>query len=227
MEIELGKIKIDEEYRIRPIKSQVVNSYMQKMEIGCEFPPLLIDQNNVLIDGHLRYASYCKLYQMDYKVSVIQKMFSSLKDRLLAAAEENSKNGHRMESYEEKKLYVRLKHLAVTDIMISKALGVTVNQIHRMENGLIKIVGKSSLLNKSEPVDDFRPIKRCVSLPIKEMTEKQWDIMDKKASGWSPSFHANQIVLHIKEGYVDLTNEDTISSLKRLKNTLNELKELK
>ena len=101
----LSDININTEYRVREINEQIINTYADGLRQGVEFPLIVIDQNNDIIEGNHRYKAMLKCYSPTKKIEVLKHEFKDIVDRLKYAAGCNQKNGFRMSTYDEKRLW--------------------------------------------------------------------------------------------------------------------------
>ncbi len=190
VKMKLGDINIDGRYRVRDINAHMIACLVDALNAGASLPKKIVDQEGALVEGFHRYEALMKHYGAGYEVEVIKRDFDSIKARLLCAGEENQKNGLRLNPFEEKRLAFRLAKEDASLEEISSAIGRPVKKIMTWhDQAIIVTEGR-----KKTP----KPRKGGISKEITTMTAKQYDEMEKKASGWTLVFHANQVIHHIE-----------------------------
>lgn len=210
--IEVSKINGDGRYRIRDIDPHKIAVFKDRYKTGAQFPPIVLDQDLNIISGNHRYQMYMSI-DPGCTVKVIIKHYDSVKNRLIDAGTYNQKNGFPLDGFEEKRLAFRLRSAKATENEIEKAVGRPFKIIERWYGQAILVVGEKGQRREE-------PRKGGVAKSIKEVNDKQYEIIVNRASGWSPVFHADQIILHIGNKTVDLDDEKVAEKLKELRNLL-------
>lgn len=219
IKIALGDINIDQRLRVRDIDAHKVAVFRDALSLKKNLGALLIDQENVLVDGHHRYTALMKTFDPDYLVSAKQQEFADEKSRLVAAGAVNQEHGFRLTPFEEKRLAFRLKTEGASEEEVSKAIGRPVSKIIRWHNDAILVIGPD---NKREP----RARKGCVDKAIKTMTEPQYNVMEKQYVGVPIAFQADQILKHIANDTINYEDDHVIQKLHELvENVTRALKE--
>lgn len=204
----LGDINKNGLYQVRDVNSTIVAEYKDQYLMGADFPPVTVDQNNDLICGYTRHAAMCQAFEMDEIITVIKKSFKNDLERLEYAGRDNQSNGYRLTPFEQKRLAFRLQKLGADEERISQAIGRPVQKIMRWHDDALIVIGPNG---KHE-----EPRKRGVDKGIKEVTEDQYELIRTNVSGWSPVFHANQIILHIENETLNFQNQETVGKLQEL-----------
>ena len=210
--IKLSKINGDGRYRVRDIDPHKVTIFKDRFKTGAQFPPIVLDQNYNIIEGNHRYQALMNL-NPDCEVEVIVKHYDSVKDRLIDAGIYNQKNGFPLDAFEEKRLAFRLRGAKASESEIEKAVGRPFKIIERWYGQAILVVGAKGQSREE-------PRKGGIARSIKEVSDSQYEVIVNKASGWSPTFHIDQIVLHIDNETIDLEDERVIDRLKALSDLL-------
>ncbi len=209
--IKLGDINIDTRLRVRDIDSHKVAVYRDVIKAKGIFPALVVDQGNTLIEGHHRYEAMMKEYKIDREIAIDKRTFKNDKERLVCAGTENQKQGFRLTGFEEKRLAFRLATVDADIDEISKAIGRPVSKIMSWHGEAIIVMDGKEQTEK--------PRKGGIPKTIKEMSSEQYEEMAQKASGWTPMFHADQIIHHI-ENKTMAYDDVTVAKLKELVNVI-------
>jgi hypothetical protein len=207
--VSLGDINRNGLFQIRDINSTIVAQFKDAMRMGAEFPPITVDQNNNLIDGFTRHEAMRGLYEPNEVITVIKHTFKDDKERLEYAGKQNQQNGYRLTPFEEKRLAFRLARLGADQEQISSAIGRPVKKIISWHKDALIVTGPKG-------GEREEPRKRGVDKGIKKVTEKQYGRISREVSGWTPNFHADQIILHIENKTLNFENADTVDKLREL-----------
>ena len=209
--IKLQDVNIDGRFRVRDIDSHIVKVFKDRRNVGIDLTskePFVLDQNNNLISGHHRYEALMEI-DPDCKVKVIIKQYESLKERLVDAGNLNNENGFPLTEYEQKRLAFRLKGLKADEEEIVKAIGRPSTIIDRWFGQAVVVIHPDGHKEKKA---------RKGGLPktIEELSLDQYEKLHEKGSGWSPSFHIYQIILHLSNNTIDLHKETSVQQLTEL-----------
>ena len=124
--MKLGEIKEKQKIMARKLNVQHARDFLESMESGATFPPLLVErESKVLLGGYHRIWAYKKYLDADASVSVEFKDCGTEKDMLLAAGEDNEANGYRMEVDERKNFIFRAQDLGASRDDILSVLGIS------------------------------------------------------------------------------------------------------
>lgn len=108
--INLSTVSIRKEYQPRvKLDQNVVNDYIEQLENGAEFPPIIVfnesDDEYILAAGYHRFEAYCRSEKKCIEAEI--REFTSSLDVLKVAIESNIRHGARL-SQEDKRRAVAL-----------------------------------------------------------------------------------------------------------------------
>jgi len=209
--IKLQDININKGFRVRDIDPHVVKVFKDRRKTGVDLTskePFVLDQDYNLISGHHRYIALMTI-DPGCKVRVHVKKYRSIKERLIDAGALNNENGFPLQEYEEKRLAFRLRDMSASEDEIVTATGRPMTVVDRW-------FGQAVIVLYPDGRKEQKARKGGLSKTIKELTEEQYAAVDKKGSGWFPIFHADQVLFHIRNNTVDLSDEATVRKLVEL-----------
>jgi hypothetical protein len=209
--LNLGDIMYDNSYMIRQLNSHTVSRYAQNMEAGAKFPPLVLTQSKKLVCGFHRYEAYIKTFNLDYSIPVIIKNYKSDKEIFEDAIQDNAKNGLPLTKFEIRQAIYKCKNFNISYDRIAKLLNLKPENIQKWGDETVVVIdtrGKTEELPKKGKDNTYK-------FENNTTTTKVYEEMQKNASGWNVSFHANQIINNIKWKSFEL-NKENINILNKL-----------
>lgn len=194
---------------IRHVNPVFVSRYRQAMRKGNQFPPLIVDQDNVIISGNHRYEAYRDEYGEDHTIEVERKTFENDAERIKTAVRENAKHGNPLDGISRKRAIQALLERDEKEEEIAELLGCSTKRIVSMAGQYVVVQGKR------------KPTKRGMNEAIgKEVSEKQYNEHETKDRAMSVHAQAEQLTRWLENGWVDLDNEKNVEALTRLAETL-------
>lgn len=208
MKIKLSQLKQSKEIlEIRKPDPVTVSRYRQYMRNGAVFPPLIIEKpGNVIISGNHRYEAYTQEYKPDHEIEVIPKKFETNAERIEEAVRENSKHGKPLEGISRKIAISKLLEYERSPEHIAQLLNVSVKRIEEIGGISVYIRGETSP----------KPIKRGPEIMGKTITKKQYTEHLEKDRAVPAQQNAEQLTRWLRNGWVNLKNENTIKSFQEL-----------
>lgn len=220
--LNLGEVNCDFSYMIRRLNEHTVNRYVQNMEAGAIFPPLLLTSSNKIVCGFHRYEAYIKIYGLEYKIPVILKNYKDEKEIFLDAISDNVKNGLPLTKFEIRQAIYKSKKYQMSQKELAELLNVKPENIQKW--------GDEIVIVKNNKTSEKKPIKGKSGVYVfkdNEITDTIYQDIEKKGSGWNLSFHINQIIKNIEWQSFELNNNN-INLLKKLNKIITSLlKEVK
>lgn len=209
--IKLGLINQDGTVQLRKIHGVTVARYKEAMRQGAIFPPLFVDKKTkILVSGYTRFTAYMGVFDVNYEVPVILKDYKDHKEMLLDAAADNSRNGLPMQSFETKSFILRCQEEKISTADGAKALCVS-------EDKYLALGLEFVIVEKPGGITEKKPLKGGMKhMKGEKMSESQYEKVEESYSGWTPIFHVNQIMVHIRNDTMDWNNEQNIESLLEL-----------
>ena len=214
MKIKLMDIVIDPSIMVREVNSFIVSNYAESMRAGADFPPVVIDKQNRLVCGHTRYAAYKKVFGPDYSLTATVSKNTADVDLIMEAAGDNARHGHPLDTYEKKKVVLRLKEHNIEPERISKILGVTVDRVAEWAGMTVVVIGE----NQSRRVEPLKKgFEHMQGSTVKEVDYHKHETRDM---GVTVVFHARKLTdILSRDGWVS-TDSKTVESLTELQDAL-------
>jgi ParB-like chromosome segregation protein Spo0J len=207
MKIKLMDVVIDPSIMVREVNTFIVGNYAESMRAGAEFPPIVVDSKNRLVCGHTRYAAYKKVFGPDYSLTATVTKNTKDVDLIMEAAGDNSKHGHPLDTYEKKKVVLRLKEHGVDPAKISKILGVTVDRVEEWAEMTVVVIGQDRQRRVEPLKSGFR---HMAGRTVKEVDYQKHETKDM---GVTMIFHAHKLTdVLTRDGWTS-TDEKTIEAL--------------
>jgi hypothetical protein len=150
--IKLADIVIDPNVQVREVELATVSVYRQSMKAGAVFPPIIVDaKTSRLVAGHHRYTAYRGIYDPDYEVPCTFMDFENDAAIIRFAAKDNAQHGRPLDTWDKKRIVIRLQQLGDSDESIAALLGVSVAKIEDWA-GMTVIVRGENGQKQEEPV---------------------------------------------------------------------------
>lgn len=208
--------QVVEDYRFYPrtgVSDAHARLLAQAMEAGEVLPPIRVEAKSMrVIDGFHRLEAHRRLKRQEILAQVEDvKDDADFYERAVAA---NTAHGRPYVPYEHKRIIIRADELGLTVERISGLLHISIPRIEEIRRGFA---------TTPNALRGYVPLKASVRhLAGKQVTREQEDVIADKLSGWPPMFLADQLLLHIDNGLLDLTNDGLIHKLHYLASRIEE-----
>ena len=210
MKVRVGDLKhVDEFLQIRPVDQSWVAKYRETLRSSetDPFPRMLIDQDGQIIQGNHRFQAYLQELGEDHKVQVDRREFEGRKDRLEAFVEDNVRHGRPMVGFERKLAVHALLDAGIEKPKLATLFCTSMKKIESWAGHTVMVVG-----GKGGKVGVPMPVKNGVER-LKTVSVEQYAEHKKGHVGAPVGLLARQICQHLRNGWVDLTNEKTVAVL--------------
>lgn len=207
--IKLMDIVIDPSIQVREVEPYTVSKYAQAMREGVRFPPLILeDTSNRIVCGNHRYTAYKKVFNPETAVEVELMNFKGEAEIIRMAARDNSNHGRPLDTWDMKRIAIRLKELGDTPEEIAGLLSVPVKKINEWADMTVWVVGKKK---KSKYL---APVKHGLEhLAGKKVNSEDYETHKKHDPGSPVKNMATVITRHIQSGWIDTGDEKTMGNL--------------
>jgi len=195
---------------LRKIDGFVVSRYRQAMRVGNIFPPVWYDaKTKEVVSGNHRVTAYRMEFGEDHEIEAVPMRFKTHRARLEFFAKENSAHGEPMDGYTKQKLALALMLEGASAAEVSAIFGVPVHKVETWGGRTVIVNGHA------------KPVKASVDTDIvTKMTISQYEEHDRKDRGNGLVQTVRQVTRHIKNGWVDWTDDDCLKALDELYVTL-------
>lgn len=211
----LGKINEDETVMVRRICIMNVSRLFQVLSVGDGLEPLVLDEKTkTLVSGYHRKRAYEKFYKnnMSKEVPVVFRTYRSHIEMVLDAARENSHHGLPLAPNEQKSFLLRMIDLGVSLDVASAAIRITKELAGSWTEQFVMVNESGDSKKEGEKKSLKASVRHLQGTTI---TAAVHEDIDKHYSGQAIVFHINQILLHLKNGTLD-NSENVINALKNL-----------
>ena len=202
--IKLADIIIDPNVQVREVESVTVSEYRQAMKLGAIFPPIIVDsKTNRLVCGHHRYAAYRGILDPKDKVPAIFEAFENDAAIIRRAAKDNALHGRPLDTWDKKRIVLRLQELGDSQESIAEVLGVTISRIEHWAGMTVCVRGKDGQ-------EHDEPVKRSwESMVGQTVTQAQYDAHAHGDMGIDAYRVAGQLLRWLKVCDVSQMDEQT------------------
>lgn len=196
---------------LRVVNPTVVSKYRQAMRQGDQFPPILIDQNDRVISGNHRYAAMLEEWGKDAEAVCEQMVFLDEAARIEEAARENAKHGHPLDGFSRRKFALKLVEMGRRAEDVGRLLGVSAKRVEEWGDMCVVIRGKGS-----------KPIKHGLEhLSGQTVKKTEYDEHVKHDRGVPALTQARQLTSWLRNGWINISDGNTVSALEELQHELN------
>lgn len=207
-QIPLGRLVLD--YAIYPrgaIDDVNVRTLVDALEAGSILPPILADAASLrVVDGFHRVRAYARVRGPDAEVDVLLQPYANDAELFAAAVRANVVHGKRLTPYD----------LAVVAAK-AKALGLERAEVAEMA-GLTRARLEELTLKRTATNEGGRELilKRSIQhMAGGTLTAGQVEA-NQRLTGWSPQFHARQLIMLIENDLLGTLDEATSADLAHL-----------
>ena len=210
--MKLSDLKQSEQIlEIRKVNPVFVSRYRQAMREGDEFPPILIDQNDVIISGNHRYEAYLAEFGEDHRVRTKRETFDSDAERIKRAVKENATHGNPLDGISRKRAVLKLIEMGEDEKEVASLLGCSVKRIEQMAGQHVIVRGNGK-----------KPVKKGLEhLSGKTISKDQYEDHNNKDRAMDVSRQCEQLIRWLDNGWVDFDNPENIEALKQLGEAIN------
>ena len=215
--VKLMDIVIDPTIQVREVESYTVSKYAQAMRAGAEFPPIILEQGtNRAVCGNHRYYAYKTAFGPEYEIPVEFRTFANEAEIIRLAARDNISHGRQLDTWDQKRIVSRLLALGDTPEQLAELLSLPVRKIEEWGGMTVFVVGRKSRTRH------VAPIKHGLEhMAGKTLKAEQYEEHERRDPGVPVKNMAAVITRHIVNGWIDESDERTMSNLKALQEALN------
>lgn len=206
----------DKLLELRPINLYFVSRYRQAVRSGSVFPPPIVEKGtNRIVSGNHRVRMYAEEFGPDHKIKVCEMNFSDEAEVIRKFAEENSTHGNALSGLSQKAITQALLRHGDSPETIARALNIPVKRVEMLGNMQVVVIGSH---NKRE----YRPVKRSLDHMTGPIKKVEYEEHIKKDYGIFSATIASQLIRHLKNGWIDLSNKHILNKMTELRNVLND-----
>jgi len=195
-----------------------VRNLAHSLEAGEQLPPLIVDQQNRLIDGFHRRRAHLRIFGDEAIVSIKRIKYNGDKEAFLDALRFNSRHGKGITGSEQTGAIIKARELKIDPEAITSAMGITSekyqiitkSKIAKIDNSKMEVALKRSVAHISK---QDKKISKCQVKAI------------NSAPGQPQSLILLQINRLIESDLIDWDNEKVVNGFKRLWGNLEKAKE--
>lgn len=218
--IKIADLVADPAIQIRDICKQTISEYKGAMSAGAKFPPLVIEaKTNRIVCGNQRYHAYRGFNDPAMLIDCEVETYKTETDLLIRAAEDNSRHGRPLSTWDRKRIIMRLEAAGVDTERISEILCLPVKRVISLAGFKVIVTGGGG---KTPKYKRPMPVKRGLEHMVGEtITAKQYDEHATKDRGVSLIRMAQDVARWIENGWVNEENEAEVQALEYLRDALN------
>lgn len=181
---------------------------VEALRAGAQFPPLVVDAQNVIIDGVHRWTAYQRVNQDGQQVSVDVREYGSNAERFADALRLNSAHGQGLTTYDQVLSIKRAETLGMSRDDAASLMGIT---RQRADTLLATRLTADGVVLK-------RTVNHFAGLTLTESQVRA----NRHAGGGDQVYLINQVVNLLHNGALDVSRPTVREALQRLENALSE-----
>lgn len=206
-QIPAAKLVLD--YKLYPrhhLDDVNVKGIANSLDAGEETPPVVAERSTLrVVDGFHRVSAHLRL-DSDAVIEVQLVDYASDAELFEDAMRRNARHGVKLNPFDRSRCVQIGGELGLDMDRIAGALAVNVDVLGKLRAAKTAYDGDGKAL----------PIKRSLRhLAGQRLTDRQ-EKANRRASGWSVRFHAEQIVSAIEGDVCDWTDEATVAALRKV-----------
>lgn len=225
MKVKVSDLRFsDELLELRPINLWVVSKYRQAMREGAKFPRIVIDDKKTIIAGNHRVTAYKQEYGDDYTIDAEVKTFATPREMVEYFARDNATHGLPLEGIEKKRITAKLFDLGADAESIASIFGVAVKRVEEWAGLTVCVVGNVVAPGAIKHIEHMPVKKGSEHMAGVEVTKQEYEDHNDSDLGLEDYVLADCLTARIKRGWLDINDDRTVQSIKRLRNELNKAK---
>jgi hypothetical protein len=219
-QVKLQDIVVDPTIQVREVEGHTVSEYAQAMRAGAQFPPLVIENgSNRLVCGNHRYFAYKRVLEPTDTVSVEYRDFEDEAAIIRTAAKDNATHGRPLDTWDRKRITVRLQEAGDSIEDIAALLSVPVAKVENWAGMTVTVIGKRG----KKTVRHSEPVKHGLEhLAGKQVPEDQYNCHAQMDRGVPARQNADTLRRWIENGWI-AGDDRTRESLRQLATALEQL----
>lgn len=221
--VKVGELKFSEELlSLRKINPFVVCKYRQAMRVGDEFPPMIIDKaTNEIVSGNHRATAYLEEFGEDYLVPCEFETYASEADKIKRFAEENARHGMALDGISKRAIAIKLSGLGTSPDDIAKIFGVSVKSVLEWGEQSVYVIGNTGKTG----MKTLEPIKNGLPDSVRGTTITREEYGEHRNVDLGIPDHrlAEQLVRHLRSGWVNMDDDRTRDAMENLKAELDKI----
>jgi len=197
---------------------------------GREFPPIVVDEKNRIIDGFHRRAMFEAERGIDFLVEVIVKKYSNDAAAIIDASRLNATHGKPLTVHDRTALIARCAKLKASMRALAAALGMKWSEFKAIANGQVATVQHVYPQPRVRDVVDVvvEPAKRIIikktiaHMSGKDLTPKQVQA-NERLNGWQQSVYVDQMLILLESGLLNTDDESLMTKVRKMHSLLSDL----
>ena len=211
IEIRVGSLVLDFSLypRASGVNSQNISSMREALDAGARFPPIVACRRTLRVsDGFHRTKMYTGRFGPDHLVMVDDREYATDAELLLDAVRLNASHGQRLGAYDRIHVAILAERLSISPAETAAALHISVPKI-----GVLRAT-RVATVDGATPHQI--PLKRILKHLNGTVLTQPQQAAHLRLGGMDQRFHADQLILLIESGLLEVSNGDLIGRLRRL-----------
>lgn len=216
--IRLEDIVVDPTIQVREVESHTVSKYAAAKRAGEVFPPLVIEKgSNRLVCGNHRYYADKIVFEPSDEVACEFREFKDEAEIIRVAARDNATHGRPLDTWDCKRITLRLQRYGDSAESVAEILGVPVSKVQTWAGMSVVVIGKRG----RKTLKHNEPLKHGLEhLAGREITEEQWREHAERDRGVPVSNQARALTRWLENGWIDTENQTAMDALTELRNAI-------
>jgi len=184
----------------------------EAIRAGAKLPPVVADRaSKRIVDGFHRRRAALIAHGPEAEVEVEWRDYRDERELFLDAVRLNAHHGRRLSSGEEVRCLILAEELGLQREVVAQELGLR----REIADGKLQRQVASGPLGR-EPL---KPAVRHLAGEV--MTERQAEV-NRRLGGYHASYYASQLIMLLRSGAIDRSNEKLVQKLRELHEALEE-----
>lgn len=195
------------------VDSQHVFYMRQALAAGNEFPPIVVDRRSKrIVDGFHRF----RMFKLEgaAEVEAVLKDYKDEAALFLDAVRLNAAHGRMLSTFDRTRCALRAGELHIAPEDLASALLLTVEAAGRLITervGRLRAVGPTGL---------NVPLKHTIAHMCGRTLTKAQVETNAKLGGMEAGFYVNQLIMLLRDGLIDLSDDRLVAKLRELNEAL-------
>jgi ParB-like chromosome segregation protein Spo0J len=197
------------DYEVYPrteVNSVHITDIVEAIKAGVEMPPIIAEKaTGRVVDGFHRIKAAERLEMKE--IGVEWKEYKNRGVFYLDAVRLNTSHGRKLTRYDQARIITMAEGLKIEREILANAMNITPQRIKDIRRE------RTALSASGQPI----PIKRSIRFLAATKLNKKQEETNKHLSGWSLSFHAQEIIGRLEADLIDWDNPGEIEILRNLR----------
>jgi len=199
--IKISELKFDERLaKLRSVNLFTVSQYQQNIRAGAQFPPIVVDVDNMVVSGNHRARAYLNEYGADHEIDVEVRDYTNWLSVLKDFTIENITHGAQLSAFNKRQISLAMVAEGATNEEIAEVLNLPVGKIVKDGARVVSVIGTDGGVT-------VEPVKRGPAI-VGPISIAQYTEHKSSDRGITFSQNAREMTRWLTNGWVEATDEN-------------------